>query len=84
MATEEKQILSGNSSPRHSNIESEGENISRTGVTDGLLSARDQFNIKETQSRLFQNLAAFPTNQLSQMSVLQAAAQSRFNPNLIE
>ena len=84
MATEEKQILSGNSSPRHSNTESEGENISRTGVTDGLLSARDQFNIKETQSRLFQNLAAFPTNQLSQMSVLQAAAQNRFNPNLIE
>ena len=83
MATEEK-VLSGNSSPRHSNTESEGENLSRLGKTDGLLSVRDQFNIKETQSRLFQNLAAFPTNQLTQMSVLQAAAQSRFNPNLIE
>ena len=77
MATEEK-VLSGNSSP---NTESEGENLGRT---DGLVSVRDQFNIKETQSRLFQNLAAFPTNQLTQMSVLQAAAQSRFNPNLIE
>ena len=83
MATEEK-VLSGNSSPRHSNTESEGENLSRLGKTDGLLSVRDQFNIKETHSRLFQNLAAFPTNQLTQMSVLQAAAQNRFNPNLIE
>ena len=83
MATEEK-VLSGNSSPRNSNTESEGENLSRLGKTDGLLSVRDQFNIKETQSRLFQNLAAFPTNQLTQMSVLQAAAQNRFNPNLIE
>ena len=83
MATEEK-VLSGNSSPQHSNTESEGENLGRLGKTDGLVSVRDQFNIKETQSRLFQNLAAFPTNQLTQMSVLQAAAQSRFNPNLIE
>ena len=83
MATEEK-VLSGNSSPRNSNTESEGENLSRLGKTDGLLSVRDQFNIKETQSRIFQNLAAFPTNQLTQMSVLQAAAQNRFNPNLIE
>ena len=83
MATEEK-VLSGNSSPRNSNTESEGENLSRLGKADGLLSVRDQFNIKETQSRIFQNLAAFPTNQLTQMSVLQAAAQNRFNPNLIE
>ena len=84
MAAEEKQFLSGNSSPRHSNTESEGENFGRTGIADGQLSARDQFSIKETQSRLFQNLAAFPNNQLTQMSVLQAAAQSRFNPSLIE